>query len=193
MQRTSWQLPWLPESADMTTTMPLAPRRSFPMTQHPTWNMSQVVRITFTPRQHPTCTGPLETETMDSSLSIPERQPNSESIAMTRENLHQHRKMITLSLKDGIQLLALSSSGSHNIGVMGQSVSVNATSFRFSLGSFTMETSGMPGMRNSKTPQCQPSFTNSSTLVRSGSLCTRVATKESLRSIPLIQRLGVCE
>ena len=51
---------------------------------------------------------------------------------MTRENLHQHRKMITLSLKDGIQLLALSSSGSHNIGVMG----LNATSFRFRLGSF---------------------------------------------------------
>jgi hypothetical protein len=121
------------------------------------------------------------------------RQPNSESIAMTRESLHQHRKMIALSLKDGIQLLALSSSGSHNIGVMGQSVSVNATSFRFSLGSFTMETSGMPGMRNSNTPQCQPSLTNSSTLVRSGSLCTRVATKESLRSLPLIQRLGVCE
>ncbi|KAJ5043871.1 hypothetical protein NUH16_000664 [Penicillium rubens] len=52
------------------------------------------------------------------------RQPNSESIAMTRESLHQHRKMIALSLKDGIQLLALSSSGSHNIGVMGQSVSL---------------------------------------------------------------------
>ena len=41
-----------------------------------------------------------------------------------------------LERKDDVQLFALNSRGSHNVGVLGQSVSVNATSFRFSFGSF---------------------------------------------------------
>jgi hypothetical protein len=102
-------VPWLPESADMTTTMPLAPRRSFPMTQHPTWNMSQ---------------GFPESSRLIRNL-----------VAFLVSRVMNPLFPFLMDQYKCIQLLALSSSGSHNIGVMGQSVSVNATSFRFSLGS----------------------------------------------------------